>query len=217
MNAIEKQFSKFREAAQSALPREEREAWRKKFTADVIRLAKKASDREAFIKQLHDDVLPSLGAELIKLGTGSSRAAFGLPFGLVLKVEKPYRQDAQSSHPGERPAYSTNRAEIERAALFPGFIPKVYAEFYKAFDRADKTLNIAIVEAVIPIHSYLDQITEALGSTDGANLGICPETGRIMVMDVGSAWAEGVEVAFLEGTHPLMQLAPFLRTPRWSE
>jgi hypothetical protein len=214
MNAIEKQFSKFREAAQTVWPREEREAWRKRFAAGVVSLAKKASDREAFLKQLHDHALPPLGAELVKLGTGSSRAAFGLPFQLVLKVERPYLADEASER---RPAYSTNRAEIERAALFPAFIPRVYADYYRAYDRADKTLNIAVVEAVIPIHRYLDAITEALGSTNGSNLGICPVTGRIMAMDVGSAWGEGVEVDLVKGTHPLLKMAPFMTTPRWSE
>lgn len=215
---MRKQFSKFIKPAQSILTREEREEWRKQFAGEVVKLAKKAPDRETFLKQLHDDVLPALGAELTKIGTGSSRSVFSLPFQLVLKVERPYQGNIRFIESSERrPDWSTNRAEIERSTLFPGFVPRVYGECYKAFESAHKTINIAIAEAVIPFHTFFEEMTEALGSTNGANLGVCPDTGRVLAMDVGSAWAEGVEVAFMKGTHPLMQKAPFLRAPRWSE
>ena len=205
-------FAKYKKLLMQPLALKEQDEWREKFAADVVKLAEESEGRDDILKRLHD-ATEAIGHNFVKLGSGATRAVFALPLGLVAKLcAAQIIENAET-----RPALSPNAAELERSKAFPAFIPRVYGECYRSFGREDfdQTIDLLVVERIIPLGDFTDHITRALGSTNSANLGVCPRSGRLMALDVGEEWAEGAECAFMEGTHPLMQAAPFMRMPRW--
>lgn len=203
-------FKKYKEPMSKPLDLPIQEQWREKFAADVVKLAQESEGRDDFLKCLHDETA-AIGHNFVKVGSGTSRAVFALPLGLVAKLQVIGLTGVGLSN---RLPLSPNAAELERSQAFPAFVPKVYAECYSTFGRDDQVIDMLVSERMIPLGDFTDHITGALGSTNSANLGICPRSGRVMVLDVGGAWTEGVEESFLRGDHYL-QAYPFMKVPRW--
>jgi hypothetical protein len=183
----------------------------------VVKLAQESAGRDDLLKQLNEK-MTVIEFEFKKIGNGSTRAVFALPLGLVLKLRVVNVADFKSHVSGAdaRPADGPNAAELERSKAFPAFVPCVYGEHYstRGLDEFDQSIDLLVCERVIPLVDFIDHFASALGSTHDGNLGVCPRTGRIMALDVGSAWSEGVEEALLKGEHYL-QVYPFLKVPRW--
>jgi hypothetical protein len=205
-------FTKYKRPMSQPLSLENQEGWRTKFAADVIKLAQESAGRDDFLQSL-SEAMAAIGHKFVKVGSGGTRAAFALPLGLVAKLRV---VELIGTGTTNRPPLSPNAAELERSQMFPAFVPRVYGECYRAFAQEDfdESIDLLIVERVIPLAEFTDHLTVALGSTNTANLGVCPRSGRVMVLDVGSAWSPGVEESFLDRSHPLMQF-PFMWAPRW--
>ena len=202
-------FAKYKKQMAASLDLATQEQWRERFAVDVVKLAQESDGRDDLLQRLHD-ATAATGFEFKKIGSGGTRAVFALPFGLALKV------CVVGPAPDVLPVLSPNVAELERSEAFPAFVPRCYGDVYRSLgeEAFDQSIDALIVERVIPLHEFTDHLTVALGSTNNANLGVCPRSGRLMVLDTGSAWAESVEQSFLDRSHPLMQF-PFMWAPRW--
>lgn len=203
-------FAKYKKPMSQPLDLQTQDQWREKFAADVVKLAQESAGRDDLLARLHDE-LNRIGFAFQKIASGGTRAVFGLPFALVLKVRVVELGDSLAC---TRPRPSPNSAELERSKMFPAFVPRCYGEVYRASEEFDQIIDAIIVEQIVPLHVFTDHLTAALDSTSTANLGICPRSGRVMVLDTGSRWSEGVEESFLRGDHYLMAF-PFMKAPRW--
>jgi hypothetical protein len=194
VNAVEKQFSKFREAVQSALSREDRETWRKQFATSLVAYARTVTSRDAFLDGL-DKLLPHLGMTkgLFRLGSGSTRSTFAMPFDLVLKMElDPSRfafKDGPLLEHGFLKEGSGNFAEIERAERLPGLVPRVYGHCLRFFDHAEQTLHFIVSEQVVPLRRYMNAATTVFRAP-AEEFGVRLGTNQLVLMDAGGDWRD---------------------------
>lgn len=185
-------FGKFRTPSQAVLSQEERERWRKQFATSLVAYAQTVSSRDAFLDGL-DKLLPHLGMPkgLFRLGSGSTRSTFAMPFDLVLKMElDPSRfafKDGPLLEHGFLKEGSGNFAEIERAERFPSLVPRVYGHYLRFFDHAEQTLHFIVSEQVVPLRQYMNAATTVF-RTPAEEFGVRPGTNQLVLMDAGGDW-----------------------------
>lgn len=159
---------------------------REQFAAEITACALHCRNNIELLDALYAAIPPESGFPFPrKLGEGSTRRAFLLPFGLVLKLE---RTDdltpKEMAYRGSKSYLQMRRRVANFDELAGGlFIPNAIARIYgcmMAFGSHPVNVNCLIVERLSPLS---DEAPDEHIGISNEDLGFCRRTGELLVFD----------------------------------